>query len=282
LRPKNLKIFVGIAFLIFVLTSTAWSLNPLLLKTGKKRADAKNTENVSVPRPLSAENIDHIVAGLSDEQVRRLLIDELKLQAQQETTVEAKPEGIAGFIHKIKNLTVLLQTRIEYLRSGGSAMPHEMAGIYTFLGRGERGTKSVAGVILSVAAVLAGALLIEWLIVLYTKAARRRITSSAPSGWIAKIGALSMRSLLDFAAIVIFIVAAVILFFLFLDRTAGQRILLAAYLAGLVFFQGAYLVLRFFLAPRVSNLRFLPFSDQTALYLHYWRYLLRQCDQRCA
>jgi len=270
LRPKNLKVFVGIAFLIFVLTSTAWSLNPLLLKTGKKRADAKNTENVSVPQPLSAENIDHIVAGLSDEQVRRLLIDELKLQAQQQTTGEAKPEGIAGFIHKIKNLTALLQARIEFLRSGGSAIPKEMAGIYTFLGRGERGTKSVAGVILSVAAVLAGALLIEWLFVLYTTAARRRITSSVPSGWIAKIGALSMRSLLDFAAIVIFIVAAVILFFLFLDRTAGQRILLAAYLAGLVFFQGAYLALRFFLAPRVSNLRFLPFSDQTALYLHYW------------
>jgi small-conductance mechanosensitive channel len=270
LRTKNLKVFVGVGLLIFVLTSTAWSQNPVLAKAGKKGASAENADTVSLPDSLTAENIDQIIAGLSDEQVRRLLINELKLQAQQETPVEVKPKGIAGFIEKIKNLTALLQTRIEYIRSGGSAVPEELSGIYAFLGRGERGTKTVTQVILSVAAVLAGALLIEWLFVLYTAGARRRITSSEPSGWIAKIGSLSSRALLDLTAIIIFIVAAVILFFLFLDRTAGQRILLAAYLAGLAFFQVAYLALRFFLAPRTFALRFLPFSDETALYLHHW------------
>ncbi|MGB5749492.1 MAG: mechanosensitive ion channel family protein [Desulfobacterales bacterium] len=267
---KNLKVIVWVGLLIFVLVSAAWSQNLMMLKTGKKHANAESAENPSLPKQLDAENIDHIIAGLSDEQVRRLLIKELKAQALQETTVEPKPEGIAGFIDKIKNLTALLQTRIEFLRSGASAAPQQLAGIYTFLGKGERGTKTVTGVILSVAALLAGALLIEWLFVLYTAAARRRITSTVPSGWGAKIGALSMRALLDFAAIVIFIVAAMTIFFLFLDRTAGQRVLLAAYLAGLVFVQGAYLVLRFFLAPRASTLRILPFSDQTALYLHHW------------
>jgi len=267
---KNLKVIVWLGLLLFVLTSAAWSQNPMMLKTGKKDANAASTENLSLPKHLAAENIDHIIAGLSDEQVRRLLINELKTQAQQETTVEAKPEGIAGFIDKIKNMTSLLQARIEYIRSGSSTAPQEVSAIYTLLGKGARGTKSVAGVILSVAAVLAGALLIEWLFVLYTAAARRRITSSAPSGWMAKIGTLASRALLDFGAIIIFIVAALAIFFLFLDRTAGQRVLLAAYVAGLVFFQNAYLVLRFFLAPRTPALRFLPFSDEAALYLHYW------------
>ncbi len=267
---KNLKVIVWLGLLIFVLASAAWSQNPMMLKTGKKHANAESAENVSLPKQLDAENIDHIIAGLSDEQVRRLLINELKAQALQETTVEPKPEGIAGFIDKIKNLTALLQTRIEFLRSGGRAGPQDAAGLFAFLGKGERGTKTVTSVIVSVAAVLAGGLLIEWLFVLYTAAARRRITSSVPSGWIAKIGALSMRALLDFTAIVIFIVAALALFFIFLDRTAGQRVLLAAYLAGLVFVQVAYLVLRFFLAPRTPALRILPFSDETALYLHHW------------
>jgi len=270
MRLRALRICIWIGLLVILLTSIAWSQNPMLPKTGQKKAASGGTENISLSKDLSATQIDHIIAGLSDEQVRRLLINELKEQAQQETTVEAKPEGIAGFIHKIRNLTSLLQARIEYLRSGGSDAPQKVAGIYTLLGKGERGTKTVTSVILSVAAVLAGALLIEWLFVLYTAAARRRITSSAPSGWIAKIGALSMRALLDLTAIVIFIIAALTFFFIFLDRTAGQRVLLAAYLSGLVFVQGAYLVLRFFLAPRVSNLRVLPFSDQTALYLQYW------------
>ena len=267
---KNLKVIVWIGLLVFCLSSIAWSQNPMLLKTGKKKAASEGTENISLPKDLDAIQIDHVIAGLSDEQVRRLLINELKAQAQQETTVAAKPEGIAGFIHKIRNLTGLLQSRIEFLRSGARDAPQKVAAIYTLLGTGERGTKSVAAVILSVAAVLAGALLIEWLFVLYTAAARRRITSSVPSGWVAKIGALASRALLDFSAIVIFIVAAMSIFFLFLDRTAGQRVLLAAYLAGLVFVQVAYLALRFFLAPRASNLRILPFSDPTALYLHHW------------
>jgi len=270
MNSKNLQVMVWVGFLVLCLSSFAWSQHPMLPKSGKKQSTSKGTETISLPKNLNPTQIDHILAGLSDEQVRRLLINELMTQAQQETTVAAKPQGMAGFIHKIRNLTALLQSRIELLRSGAGDAPKQLTGIYVLLGKGERGTKSLSDVILSVGAVLAGALLIEWLFVLYTAAARRRITSSVPSGSIAKIGALSMRALLDFTAIVIFIVAALTLFFLFLDRAAGQRVLLAAYLAGLVFVQGAYLVLRFFLAPRTPVLRILPFSDQTALYLHRW------------
>jgi len=272
MRPMNYKVMVGVGLLILVLTSTAWAKNPMMPKSGQKKAASEKTENIALPSNLNAADIDHIMAGLSDEQVRRLLLKELMAQAQQQAQAAAggpKPSGIAGFIDKIKNLTALMQTRIEFLRSGGGG-PREVSGVFAFLGTGERGTKTVAAVILSVAAVLAGALLIEWLFVLYTAAARRRITSTVPSGWSAKIGALLMRAGLDLTAIAIFIVAALTLFLLFLDRTAGQRVLLAAYLAGFAIVQGAYLVLRLFLAPRTPALRFLPFSDQTALYLHHW------------
>ncbi|MEJ2101348.1 MAG: mechanosensitive ion channel family protein [Desulfobacterales bacterium] len=270
MHPKNLKVIVLAALLIICLSSAAWSKNPLMPKKSNKKAASATTETISLPKDLSPTQIDQIIAGLSDEQARRLLINELKLEAQREAAVEAKPKGVAGFIDKIKNLTALLQKRIDYIRAGGSAAPQQVGGIYNLLGRGERGTKTVAGVIVSVAAVLAGGLLIEWLFVLYTAAARRRIKSSAPSGWMAKIGSLLSRALLDFLAIVIFIVATLIIYLLFLDRTAGQRVLLAAYLAGIAFFQAAYLVLRYFLAPRAPVLRFLPFSDKTALYLHHW------------
>ena len=63
--------------------------------------------------------------------------------------------GIAGFIHKIRNLTAVLQARIELLRSGGGG-PREVSGVVAFLGRGEGGTKTVVAVILSVTVLLAG------------------------------------------------------------------------------------------------------------------------------
>jgi hypothetical protein len=249
---------------------------------------SKNLKVISLPEHLGAENIDHIIAGLSDEQVRRLLINELKAQAQQETTVAAKPEGIAGFIHKIRNLTGLLQSRIEFLRSGARDAPQKVAAIYTLLGTGERGTKTVAAVILSVAAVLAGALLIEWLFVLYTAAARRRIISSVPSGWVAKIGALSSRALLDFAAIVIFIVAAMSIFFLFWTAPPGSASFWLLTWQVFVYRPRRLPCIALFSWPReLQHLRILPFSDETALYLHHWLmaltlcYLLGQSDHRC-
>ena len=121
MHSKKLQVSVWVGLLVLFLSSAAWSQNPLVPKTGKKRADAKNAENVSLPKHLSAEEIDHIVAGLGEEQVRRLLLNELKAQAQQVATAAVKPGGVAGFIEKIKNLTTLLHTRIEYLRSGGRA-----------------------------------------------------------------------------------------------------------------------------------------------------------------
>jgi hypothetical protein len=42
MRSKHLKAFVGIGLFLFVLTSAAWPQNPMLLKTGKKGAGAKN------------------------------------------------------------------------------------------------------------------------------------------------------------------------------------------------------------------------------------------------
>jgi len=239
---------------------------------GKQKPAADN-QAVKLPEHLGNEDVDRIVAGLSDEQVRRLLIDELKNQALQEAgrqAAKAPPTGMAGFITKIKDLTTLFQSRIDFLRAGGKDTSKEAGGIYALLGKGERGTKTVAGVIVSVAAVLAGGLLVQWLFVRYTATTRRRITSVVPSGVIAKIGALSMRALLDMAGIPILILAVVVFLFLFLDRTAGQRVLLAAYLTALVCVQVVYLASRFFLAPREPVLRFLPLGDETALYLHRW------------
>jgi hypothetical protein len=122
MHSKNLKVMVWVGVFVLCLSTAAWSKNPMLPKTGKKKAASESTETISLPANLNAADIDRIMAGLSDEQVRRLLLNELKAQAQreaQQTGAGAKPGGIAGFIDKIKNLTALLQTRIELLRSGG-------------------------------------------------------------------------------------------------------------------------------------------------------------------
>ena len=239
----------------------------------QKTKATHDNQAVKMPEHLRAENVDQLVAGLSDQQVRRLLIEELKAQAMleaEQTTAESQPGGIAGFIQRTRNLIATLQTRIEFIRSGGRDATQEASGIFAFLGTGENQGRSPANVIFTVAAVLAGGLLVQWLFVLYTRGIRRRIAEATPSGWSSKLGTLAMRALMDFAGIVIFVIAALAFFYIFLDRSAGQRILLATYLAGFAIVQAAWLVSRFFMSPSPATLRFLPFGDSTARYLHGW------------
>ena len=266
-RSQFARWVFALLFLLFVIDSGS------AVMAAQKTKATRDNQAVKMPENLGAENVDHLVAGLSDEQVRRLLIDELKAQAlmeAQQKTAQSKPVGIAGFIHKTRNLMATLQTRIEFLRSGETEAPQKVAGIFVFLGTGENEGRSPASVILTVAAVLAGGLLVQWLFVLYTRGVRRRISEAIPSGWGSKIGTLATRALLDFAGILVFVIAALAFFYIFLDRSAGQRILLAAYLAGFAIVQGAWLVSRIFLAPHLPHLRFLPFSDETSRYLHRW------------
>ena len=79
-----------------------------------------------------------------------------------------------------------------------------------------------------------------------------------------------MRALLDFAAIVIFIVAALAFFSFSWTAPPASASCWPLTWQAFAIVQGAYLVSRFFLAPRASALRFLPFTDETALYLHRW------------
>ena len=248
-------------------------LFPCATMAGAKQLQtASDTAAMQLPEITGSESVDRIVAGLSDEQVRRLLIDELKAQAQKEAAKSGpvQPTGIAGFIAKAKNLITAFQKRIEFLRSGATAAPQQISGVFALLGTGENQGRSAASVILSVSVVLAGGLLIQWLFVLYTRDVRRRIAEATPAGWGSKIGTLAARALLDFVGIVIFAIAALVLFYGFLDRTAGQRILVATYLSGIAVMQGGWLVSRFFLAPGLPALRFLPFTDENAGYLHRW------------
>ena len=46
-----------------LLSSTAWSQNPMKLKTGKEHAPVKTEENFTLPEHLGAENIDRFMAG---------------------------------------------------------------------------------------------------------------------------------------------------------------------------------------------------------------------------
>jgi small-conductance mechanosensitive channel len=240
-----------------------------------KGKTAQNTESgsaVELPPDLDPQKVDSIIASMDDEQVRRLLIRELKKQAEREAarSVEEQPTGLAGLIQRSREMLNYLQARIEFLRSGVDVpVGEETSDIFTYLGTGEK-TEDRFSAIMSVVAVFAASLLIAWLFHFYTRGTRRRIETADYSGLLGKVGALSFRALLDALSILVFAAATLAIFYFFLERNTAQRILVASYLGAFAIVWLFQLVSRFLLAPHAPAIRVLPLQDETAVYLHRW------------
>ena len=109
----------------------------------KSKTSEKSTDVPALPDKLTPENVDSLIAGMSDEQVRRLLIEELKKEARHEAESAAPkgPTGLAGFIERTKEMVTFLRARIEFLRSGVNVdIPEQAPEIFTYLGTGEKGS----------------------------------------------------------------------------------------------------------------------------------------------
>jgi len=268
-----LAIAVSVGFTSFDLeTFRADAAQQMIFKPQKEKSKPPSSDAARLPEHIEADKIDDFMAALSDEQVRRLLIEALKKQAAEEAAaIPAKKEmtGIAGFIDAVRAKVDLIRLRVEALKSGGDTKMTEIPSLYTYLGKGERDENSTR-VIISTIAVFLAAFFIEFLFNRYTATVRRRIAATPPVDWRAKMSALGLRGLLDLVSICVFAAAVLVIFHLFLNRTMPQRVLVAAYLAAVLIVRAAHLLSRLLLAPRLPALRVLPLGDETALYLHRW------------
>jgi len=253
-------------------TFRAEAAQQMVFKPQKVKSKPAPSDVARLPEHIEADKVDDFMAALSDEQVRRLLIEALKKQAAEEATaIPAKKEmtGIAGFIDAVRAKVDLIRLRIEELKASDAAKMTEIPSLYSYLGKGERDANST-GVIISAILVFLAAFFVEFLFYRYTAAVRRRIVATPPVDWKAKLSALGLRGLLDLVSICVFATAVLAIFHLFLGRTMPQRVLVATYLAAVLIVRAAYLLSRLLLAPRTPALRILPLGDETALYLHRW------------
>ena len=182
-------------------------------------------KEVQLPASIEADKVDDFMAALSDEQVRRLLIEALQKQAAEEaaaTPGKNEMTGIAGFIDTVRSKVDLIRLRVEELKAGDDTKMTELPSLYTYLGKGEEDANSTR-VIISTIAVFLTAFFIEFLFNLYTATVRRRIAATPPVDWKAKMSALCLRGLLDLVSICVFAAAVLVIFHLFLNRTMPRR-----------------------------------------------------------
>jgi len=84
--------------LLFFWGQPAWAVTPQQLKMMQGQKKGEGTEEVQPPEQLPGDQIGAFMATLSDEQVRRLLIEELKKRAEEESLTAGfeEPTDAAG------------------------------------------------------------------------------------------------------------------------------------------------------------------------------------------
>jgi len=271
---KSILVCVLVFAALFLWTEVApakGAATPFPFAGSKKTADKSDKALPDIPENLDQAKINEIVAGLSDDQVRRLLLQELERSA---ATTAAKQEvkksvGLMAIVQKFEEDFTLFHQRLKDMQSGAVAVPDFLPKAYADV-RGKGGISNILLMFAGILVVLAAGLGAEWLFGRYTADMRKRLTSSPPAHWTVKMKRLGLCAMIEFISICVFTVATLAVFFLFLNRGPVARLVLMIYLVVVLTVRGILLLSRFLLSPQAGTLRYLPMGDAAALRTHRW------------
>jgi moderate conductance mechanosensitive channel len=223
-------------------------------------------EALNLPEPLSPQTIRDLVARLSDDQVRALLLTQLDRTANERPQAPAETVGVVGeFEDGVGEVRALWQRRI-------AAMP-ELPGVVPFLLGHLAEGKSAAQLLLTAAAmaVIFGAGIVAELIFRRLSAGMRsRIPDHRVESFTVRLGYLLQRFVWQVLDLLVFGIAVVAAFFAFYHGHEATRLTVMTYLLAIVLLRLVADASRFLLAPHAHDLRLIPFDDYDALRLHRW------------
>ncbi len=273
-RPLIIMALVPV-FALPVIPTKSWAgsfISVPGLGASQKTKDKKASETVKVPDGLAREKVDGFVARLDDDQVRRLLIDELRqAAAAQEKGREGppQPDGITRIIQVAGETAALLHDRIDEFTSDAQTAPAQLSDAYKRMGSGgdpQSIPKTILFAALLLAAVLIGSYVIRW-----RKAGTRgAYESSCPLPLSERAKRQGNRALADAGAVLAFAVLNLVLYFIFLDDHGAGRLMFLTYLGLMLLVCAVYIASTFVLSPKDPALRLVSLDDAAAAFIHRW------------
>ena len=245
------------------------------LCTTENTPETRQGENAADPAARHSEgasvSVHKLVAGLSDEQVRRLLIEEL-----QKTGSYSNDEGanliskgfFSGMLARLENYTSVLYWRLKALQFNYIKLPHDIAIAVDYLTEG-KGIVRFGQMLGSLFLIFAAGFGIEKLIGRFTYGKSKWFGFVPSLGGLAKFWGAVLKTLPSLIGILIFSVFSLFIFLPFFGTEAsGIRPLFVAFLAAIVMARLISSLSGMFCSPSVPELRLLPLEDQGAAYLH--------------
>jgi len=245
--------------------ASAAGLMAIALATGAAfPAEAKNPPAAAtvpaLPEPLTKETVRELVSRLSDEEVRRLLLDQLDRAAAAAPASARAERGMAGMVG---DSAELMRARFQELDAALVAFPATVKAVGAKLTAPD-GVPRLAFLVGLLAVVLAAGWIAEKIYDRALRHYRARLRHTTSITYPANAFRLGMGLLLDIVGLAVFGLAAVGAFLALWHEHDLQRSALLHALIAVLIVRITALFARFLLAKDGASERLLPFSDGPA------------------
>ncbi|SOB60569.1 MscS Mechanosensitive ion channel [Pseudodesulfovibrio profundus] len=266
-KPSNLVALI-VLFLLLVPVGASGA-NPAAALMMADAGGGGQAESVSIPPGTPPEKVQALLAGMSDEQVRRLLISELQ-NAPHPSPDQHQQTGIAGVILRSKASLQHVKERLSYLFSGAASAPRLLpdAIMQSLSGEGVHPPGHLLAGLVTITVMWFG---VRFFVKRRMDGVRRRIEDVDPAAplWI-KIGRLLARALFDIVTVLIIAVVTLIPYLIIFNEPATGRPVIFAWFGAMLVVEIVRTLARLLLVPDVSAIRFLPLSDEAAKLIYKW------------
>nr|WP_319581988.1 mechanosensitive ion channel domain-containing protein [uncultured Pseudodesulfovibrio sp.] len=251
--------------------SAVWAASPAAVSamtggTAKKGAKEKDTV---IPPNATPSQLNEILASMSDQQVRRMLIEELRKDAVPPAADDG-PKGIAGAIVHVRQMVQKVRERFAYLFSGAAEAPRLLPEAFrkSLTGAGVHPPGELGLGLLTVTLLW---FLARWFVARRLSGLRKRIEDvDASASLPVKAGRLLVRAFFDVLAVACVALITLIPYLLIFNEPAKGRPVIFVWLAAMLIVEVVRLATRLVLAPDMGAIRFLPLTDNAARYLYKW------------
>ncbi len=255
-------------FFLFLVIALAIGFTMPATLTGAEQ----NSADSNLLKGIAPDQVNSVLAKLSDEQVRNLLISELAKDMNEDTAQKRKPGGIVGktskWLHILDEDGAQQQNTSGFLSRIGR-MPGDYITVAKNVGGGSFGNFILR--ISIILAVFAAAWIVEFFLRRFTANFRKQFQEKAipeldgPMRFITGI-MLAIPSLINIA---IFATCSLLFFSLIpISNYPPVRYVFLAFLFVIIFYRLLSQVSQLFCSPHSIALRVLPFDDKTAQSIH--------------
>ncbi|MCG6982123.1 MAG: mechanosensitive ion channel family protein [Deltaproteobacteria bacterium] len=260
---------------LFYCAQLGWAANPLAVKAAKGKKKSEAQAEVKPPEKLTGDQIDGFMATLSDQQVRRLLIEELRKKAEQEKATAQtgqyaeRGSGLQQVFDEADAAASAIFTRIRRIFRESASVLSQPRALIALLSD-DKGTASLLLTFVELIGLIGVGLLGVWLLVRLTEDYRNQLLSTVPLGSLEKLGRILLRLLLSALVLAAYVLITFVLFIVFYDKGSASYTIILTYVIVSYYLLAIIFLARILLSPASPTLRLVPMADEDAAFLYRW------------